>query len=167
MLPTPNPMAGMGSADHAQRLVPSSTPADELPPRWRPASGRDPEFRRALADLAARFASVETEGIGRLVVESLTEISEILGADRASIWWQPAGNEAAVTFDWAHPSLGSTEPLDLAEIHSESPRLHTGQPVWFSGLEEVCDLRPPDTLLQQSLRTAVVVPIRSPEETTG
>src|SRR4029453_5978017 len=122
MLPTRNSMAMRGAADDVQRLMPAyspsratAAPGDAPQPIWHALSGQEPEFRRTLAHLATRFASVDAERIGGLVVDSLREIALILRADRAFIWAQPADDARATTFDWTHPSLDAgSEPLDLA-----------------------------------------------------
>jgi formate hydrogenlyase transcriptional activator len=170
----PNSMAMMDSEDlpPLAEAYPSSltatTARSTLAPSWHASSEHEPKLGRALADLAARFASVDAEGIGGLVIASLSEFAVLLRADRAIIWWLPADGGAPTTFDWSHPSLETrAEPLDLAEIRMATAKLRSGQPVWFSGLEEVCDAGDRETLLRQTLRTAVIVPIGSADKSTG
>jgi transcriptional regulator with GAF, ATPase, and Fis domain len=167
-------MGMMGSPEQVQRRIPTysdghdAPAAGHVPPRrWHSTVGHEPDLRRALADLAARFASSEAGNIDGLIVDSLGEIAAILEADRAFVWRQPAGTDALTTFDWADPSLDATEGLDLAQIRSATTKLRSGFPMWLSGLEEVCDAEDRDALVRQALRAAVIVPIRSADDATG
>jgi transcriptional regulator with GAF, ATPase, and Fis domain len=164
----------MDSTDRAKRRVQTyvdplagSAPMGITPPH-RYASSEEPDLRRALADLSPRFASADAGGIGALVVASLSEIAAVLDTDRGFVWWQPADGAGATTFDWTHPSLDSSSaPLDLAEVRMATGNLGSGQPVWFNGLEQICDPRDRETLQRQELRAAVMVPIGSAGETMG
>jgi formate hydrogenlyase transcriptional activator len=171
MLQAPHPIAMMGGVQRRPQAYPDSYRASAsrvtVAPRCETSDCSEPDLRRALADVAARFASASGESIDSAVEDTLREVAILVRADRAFVSWQPGPSSAVTTFEWAQPSLPSGEASMLAEIRAATTELRSDQPIWFTGITRGGDPTDADDLPPDALQTAAVVPIGPADDMSG
>jgi formate hydrogenlyase transcriptional activator len=118
-------------------------------------------IERLIADLAARFVTMDADAIDDSVVDSMRQIAEVLQLDRALMWRQDPDQASAVASHYwiKHPQPSVPEPLQLASGPFIAAKLEAGEAAWFTRIDEVPDPVDRDALLQHELRSAAVVPM--------
>jgi PAS domain S-box-containing protein len=107
-------------------------------------------FQRLIADIAARFAEVDLEGVDRVIVETLQQLAEALQLDRAVLWRKVRGEAVAVpVLHWTRAGAPGPAPVAVASIPWVIAKIEQGEPAWFTTLEDV-----PDPVDRGSLRSA-------------
>ncbi len=107
--------------------------------------------QRLLADLAARFATVEAGGVGDALVDGLRQLAQHLRIDRAFLW------EKAV---WTHPTEVPRPELErLAATRFIASALEAHESTCFTRLDEVPDAGDREVFRRNGVRSAAVVPV--------
>lgn len=118
---------------------------------------------RLLADLAARFVSIEPDVIDDTVADGLRKIAEALQLDWAMLWENGADNADAVTsHGWMkYPQPSPPEPLELRSLPCIVSKLEAGEAASFTRIDEVPDPDARAAFLRHRLQSAAIVPVAS------
>jgi transcriptional regulator with GAF, ATPase, and Fis domain len=117
--------------------------------------------QRLIADLAARFTTVEPDAIDDAILAGLRQVAEALHLDLAVLSRKPAdGASPVVSHGWIkHPQPLHPDSVQLVSLPFIASKLASGEAAWFSQIDEVPDDVDRDALLQQGLRSAAAVPV--------
>jgi transcriptional regulator with GAF, ATPase, and Fis domain len=118
-------------------------------------------FERVVADIAVRFANVTLDGIDELIRSSLRQIGEALRLECVILWRKgPDASAAVATHHWA-PDTNAPRPapLEMAAVPFVTATLMAGEPVYFTGVEDLPHPSDRETLLRWRLQSGVFVPL--------
>jgi formate hydrogenlyase transcriptional activator len=109
-----------------------------------------------VADLSARFATREPDGIGDAIVDTLRQIAEFLQLDSAVLWWKYADQaNGVVSHSWIRePQRLRPHPLDLLSSLPAACEVTS-----FTRVDEVPEPAVRDAFLQLGIRSAAVLPV--------
>jgi transcriptional regulator with GAF, ATPase, and Fis domain len=125
------------------------------------ATSSHSEIQHLIAELAERFVTDESDAVDATVLEGLHRIAEALGLDQAVLWRKSANDtDAMASHVWIKP--GQSAPANLvrlASVRLVAAKLHSGEAMWFTHIEDVPDPADREALRQHSIRSAIVVPV--------
>jgi formate hydrogenlyase transcriptional activator len=123
-------------------------------------------FQHLVSDLAGRFASVQSDALDELIVDSLRQIGEVLQLDQAILWrWRMGEPTAVPTHYWLQPSHPSPPaPFPIASIPYVMSKLRAGEVTWFTTVDDLPDPVDRETFRQLGPHSGAVVPVAVHEE---
>lgn len=126
------------------------------------ASRRSEAFERLVTDLAARFVMIQPHDVDAAVVDSLEQISEMLGVDRGTWWRSPddGAGDAVVTHGWTRPGYRVMQTGDAADAHVPwiFSRLQHGAIVAFGNPDELPNETDRETMKRYGTSSGVALP---------
>jgi PAS domain S-box-containing protein len=126
-------------------------------------------FQRLIADIAARFMTVDADAIDETIVDSLRQIAEALQLDRAILWRKAAGESVAVaTHYWIPPPHEQPpRPMPVASIPFVISKLAAGDAAWFTTPDDLPDPIDRETFRRHGPRSGAAVPLSLAGERQG
>jgi formate hydrogenlyase transcriptional activator len=122
-------------------------------------------FQRLVADVAARFVSIDSEMVDKAIVDNLRQIGEALRLDRAILWHKAPGDSVMrATHYWLDPpETPPPAPFTATSSPYVMRRLEAGEAVWFSGPDDLPDPVDRETYRTRGPRSKAIVPLPSTE----
>jgi transcriptional regulator with GAF, ATPase, and Fis domain len=103
-------------------------------------SSEQDDFERLVTDLAVRFVMVQPDQVDNAIVDSLHQISGVLGFDR-STWWrvESDGGDALATHSWTRDEYRIMQSGESASVRVPwiLSQLHKGEIVAFHNPDEL------------------------------
>jgi hypothetical protein len=120
------------------------------------------EFPRLVADMAARFGSIDPASIDAAIVDGLRQTGELLQLDWAVIWRRPSGHTtASPAHFWIRPSCtDAPDPQAAAALTMRLANHETGEPIYFADNADLPDDER-EVFRGNRLRSGIVIPLPS------
>ena len=131
--------------------------------RLRPMTVTDHcEFERLIAEMAAKFVNVPTDGIDAAIREGLQSISDMLDLDRATFFRILPDGELVEPVRWTGGAISQMTPDDMAGAKRfpwTVGRLQVGQVVSFASVDHIPNPADREGYRVIGIRSAVTVPL--------
>ena len=118
------------------------------------------DFPRLVADMAAKFGSIDPASIDAAIADGLRQTGEMLQLDWAVIWRRPAGHTTAnpVHF-WIRPSCpDAPDPQAMAALTTRLADHATGEPLYFGNNDDLPE-HEREVFRRNGLQSVIVVPL--------
>ena len=118
-------------------------------------------FQRLVADIALEIAGAESSALDQVTNENLRKIGEALQLDRAILWRKGEGESTATpTHYWVKaPYPSPPQSLTVESVPYSVSTLASGEPLWFSRVEDIPDPVDRETFERHGPASAAVVPV--------
>jgi PAS domain S-box-containing protein len=116
-------------------------------------------FQRLVADVAARFATVDPDGVDDAIVDGLRQIGEALQLDCAMLWrWHLDGGGTPPAQYWVHRTYSPPAALPAAAIRFVIAGLAAGDSCCFATVDELPE-PDRDAFGRHGFRSGALIPL--------
>jgi len=136
----------------------------------RAALARRQQFQELVAAVSSRFVMMGPEGDDQVMQDCLREMSQYIGADRATLFWLDSENQIAeVLYSWSEAFDPVTESVDATGFPDVVKRLKNAEVIAIDDVEYCQDVGSEllTTLSNRGVKSAIILPFVVDGEMVG